>query len=137
MRAALHELRDPAGLLLAAGTAVAARVVQENVLIAIAAALAVLVVKSVAAGLLPDQSATAIRPIVSGLTRKEIEVAGYVRLGLSNKEIGTRLGNRSERTADSHVQNIMSKLGFHSRAQIAAWAAEQGLPEKSTNSAPR
>jgi hypothetical protein len=33
----------------------------------------------------------------------------------------------SERTADAHVQNILNKLGFNSRAQIAAWAAERGL----------
>ena len=33
----------------------------------------------------------------------------------------------SERTADAHVQNILNKLGFSSRAQIAVWAAERRL----------
>ena len=40
--------------------------------------------------------------------------------GLSNKQIGTRLFI-SERTVDSHVRNILNKLGFNSRAQIAGW----------------
>lgn len=33
----------------------------------------------------------------------------------------------SERTADTHVQHILNKLGFNSRTQIAAWAVQQGL----------
>ena len=40
--------------------------------------------------------------------------------GLTNKQIGTRLFI-SERTVDSHVRSILNKLGFNSRAQIAAW----------------
>jgi non-specific serine/threonine protein kinase len=64
---------------------------------------------------------------MGGLTRTEVEVARLVGLGLSNKEIATRLGGRSERTADSHVQHILDKLGFRSRSQIAVWAAERGL----------
>jgi Bacterial regulatory proteins, luxR family len=42
--------------------------------------------------------------------------------GLSKKEIGARL-LISERTVDSHVRSILNKLGFNSRAQIAAWIA--------------
>ena len=33
----------------------------------------------------------------------------------------------SKRTADTHVASILDKLGFSSRAQLAAWAVEQGL----------
>jgi non-specific serine/threonine protein kinase len=33
----------------------------------------------------------------------------------------------SERTAEAHVSNILGKLGFSTRAQIAAWAVENGL----------
>ena len=41
--------------------------------------------------------------------------------GLSNRAIADRLVI-SERTAQNHVQHILSKLGFTNRAQIAAWA---------------
>ena len=43
--------------------------------------------------------------------------------GLSNKEIATNLVI-SRRTAEGHVEHILSKLGFTSRAQIAVWVAE-------------
>jgi DNA-binding NarL/FixJ family response regulator len=33
----------------------------------------------------------------------------------------------SERTAEVHVSNILGKLGFTPRAQIAVWAVEKGL----------
>jgi DNA-binding CsgD family transcriptional regulator len=56
------------------------------------------------------------------LGRREAEVAQLVAEGLSNKQIGTRLFI-SERTVASHVRSILNKLGFNSRAQIAAWMA--------------
>jgi DNA-binding NarL/FixJ family response regulator len=52
------------------------------------------------------------------LRQREADVARLVADGLSNKEIGGRLFI-SERTVESHVRNIMNKLGFNSRAQIA------------------
>ncbi len=54
------------------------------------------------------------------LGKRETEVARLVADGLTNKQIGTRLFI-SERTVDSHVRSILDKLGFSSRAQIAAW----------------
>ena len=54
--------------------------------------------------------------------RRETDVARLVADGLSNKEIGARLFI-SERTVESHVRNILNKLGFNSRAQIAGWMA--------------
>jgi predicted ATPase/DNA-binding CsgD family transcriptional regulator len=54
------------------------------------------------------------------LGKREAEVARLVADGLTNKEIGKRLFI-SERTVDSHVRSILNKLGFNSRAQIAAW----------------
>ena len=51
---------------------------------------------------------------------READVARMVADGLTNKQIGTRLFI-SERTVDSHVRSILNKLGFSSRAQIAAW----------------
>lgn len=58
------------------------------------------------------------------LTRREQQVAELVAQGLSNREIATRLFI-SERTAESHVEQIRGKLGFHSRAQIAAWVTRR------------
>lgn len=56
------------------------------------------------------------------LTRRENEVAGLVAQGLSNKQIAAKLVI-SRRTAEGHVEHIFAKLGFSSRAQVAAWAA--------------
>jgi len=56
------------------------------------------------------------------LARREAEVARLVAEGLSNKQIGARLFI-SERTVDTHIRNILNKLGFNSRAQIAGWVS--------------
>jgi DNA-binding NarL/FixJ family response regulator len=53
-------------------------------------------------------------------------VATRVAHGLSNREIADTL-SIGERTVETHVGNILNKLGFGSRAQIAAWAVESGL----------
>ncbi|HSS62027.1 MAG TPA: LuxR C-terminal-related transcriptional regulator [Candidatus Limnocylindrales bacterium] len=70
------------------------------------------------------QAATAVSDgaAASPLGKRESDVARLVADGLSNKQIGARLFI-SERTVDSHVRNILNKLGFNSRAQIAAWMA--------------
>jgi non-specific serine/threonine protein kinase len=62
------------------------------------------------------------------LTRRERQVADLVAQGLSNKQISTRLVI-SQRTAESHVENILTKLGFTSRAQIAAWHTAKQEPQ--------
>jgi sugar lactone lactonase YvrE len=51
-------------------------------------------------------------------------VASLVAQGLTNREIATRLFI-SERTAESHVEQIRGKLGFRSRVQIAAWVTAE------------
>jgi len=61
-----------------------------------------------------------------GLTAREREVAGLIARGETNREIAEKLVV-SERTVESHVTNILAKLGFPSRARIAIWAAEKGL----------
>jgi DNA-binding CsgD family transcriptional regulator len=66
------------------------------------------------------------------LSRREREVAALVARGLSNREIAATLF-LSERTAENHVQHILTKLGFGSRAQIAAWAVAEGLPTPKRN----
>jgi predicted ATPase/DNA-binding CsgD family transcriptional regulator len=58
-----------------------------------------------------------------GLTRREREIAGLVAEGLSNPAIAQRLV-LSPRTVEGHVQNLLAKLGFTSRAQVAAWVTE-------------
>src|SRR6266498_3029635 len=58
------------------------------------------------------------------LTGREREIAGYVAGGLTNREIATKL-HISTRTAENHVQHILTKLGFTNRSQIAAWAVAQ------------
>jgi DNA-binding NarL/FixJ family response regulator len=61
-----------------------------------------------------------------GLTRREREVAVLIAQGKSNRAIAELLV-LGERTVDGHVSNILGKLGFTSRAQIAAWVVEKGL----------
>jgi DNA-binding beta-propeller fold protein YncE/DNA-binding CsgD family transcriptional regulator len=63
------------------------------------------------------------------LSKRELEVARLVTQGLTNKEIASTLFI-SQRTAEGHVAQICNKLGFSTRAQIAAWAAtmDAGAP---------
>jgi non-specific serine/threonine protein kinase len=61
------------------------------------------------------------------LTSRQREIANLVAGGLTNRDIATRL-SLAERTVDAHLEHIMNKLGYHSRAQIAAWVAARGAP---------
>lgn len=61
-----------------------------------------------------------------GLTPREREVAVLIAQGKSNPEIAEQLVV-SERTVTTHVSNILSKLGFTSRTQIASWATAKRL----------
>ena len=63
---------------------------------------------------------------VEPLTDREGEVLGQLAQGASNKEIAYRLGI-TERTARTHVSNILGKLSLASRTQAALWAVEHGL----------
>jgi predicted ATPase/DNA-binding CsgD family transcriptional regulator len=60
----------------------------------------------------------------SVLTARELEIAALIARGLSNRGIADELVI-SPATAARHVANIFTKLGFSSRAQLAAWAAER------------
>jgi DNA-binding NarL/FixJ family response regulator len=65
---------------------------------------------------------------LGGLTAREREVAVLIARGKTSREIAEVLVI-SERTGEGNVNNILGKLGFTSRAQIAAWAVEQDLSE--------
>ena len=104
------------------------------------------VIDTIAAGL-PDeavraeflQNATALLPRTyrlsaarvsavqyDGLTAREREIAALIGRRCSNREIAATL-TLAERTVETHVSNILNKLGVDSRAQIAAWAVGKGL----------
>ncbi|GAC1655801.1 MAG: alpha/beta fold hydrolase [Candidatus Dormibacteraceae bacterium] len=80
-------------------------------------------------GFLGDKS----RPprVESDLSPRERQVAALISSGLSNGEVAARL-RISERTAEAHAEHIRNKLGFRSRAQIAAWAVENLAEEIGT-----
>ena len=61
------------------------------------------------------------------LSPRELEVADLVAEGLSNPAIARRL-YLSRPTVASHVAHILTKLGFSTRAQIAAWAVQRRVP---------
>ena len=85
------------------------------------------------AGLPVDKSRTARRANTTqpgGLTEREVQVARLIAKGKSNREIADTLVI-SFRTVETHVANIMLKLDFSSRSQVAAWATRQGLTDDS------
>jgi DNA-binding CsgD family transcriptional regulator len=66
------------------------------------------------------------RDAFDGLTAREREIAALIAQGRINREIAEALVV-GERTVETHITNILSKLDFTSRRQIAAWAVEKGL----------
>jgi predicted ATPase/DNA-binding CsgD family transcriptional regulator len=69
--------------------------------------------------------ATPLEPDDGKLTRRQREVARLVAQGLTDRDIAARL-SISVRTAESHVEQILARLGFRSRSQVAAWVATSG-----------
>ena len=68
------------------------------------------------------------RANIEQLTRREREVLQALSEGLSDKEIAERL-HMSVDTERTHMMNILSKLGVHSRLQALLFAARYGLVE--------
>jgi len=88
-------------------------------------------VAGVVAGLIAVQQPQAFRTTATlqlphDVTSSPAEVAQLVASGLANREIAARL-YLSVRTVEVHVDRILTKLGFHTRTQLTAWAHEQGL----------
>ncbi len=74
----------------------------------------------------PLSPARARKQALGGLTLRESEVAALIAQGKSNREIAGVLV-LSERTIETHISSILSKLEFNSRTQIATWTIEKGL----------
>jgi len=60
------------------------------------------------------------------LTRRELEVLGYVSQGFGNRAIGRAMG-RTEETVKVHLKHIMSKLGVHDRTQAVTLGLQRGI----------
>ncbi|MGJ5753335.1 LuxR family two component transcriptional regulator [Streptomyces puniciscabiei] len=74
----------------------------------------------------PARKAKADPAVLDGLTRREREVLSCVGQGLSNAEIGGRLG-MAEGTVKTHVSRLLAKLELRSRVQAAVLAQELGI----------
>jgi DNA-binding CsgD family transcriptional regulator len=66
----------------------------------------------------------AARPPAGLLTKRELEIAGLVGDGMSNREIAEKLFI-SKRTVDAHLEHIFGKLDISSRMQLIAWLRGQ------------
>jgi len=64
------------------------------------------------------------------LTRREMEIADLLDLGLSNKEIGSRLGIETA-TVKNHVHNVLEKLRVHRRGEAAALVRTNRMTSRS------
>jgi DNA-binding NarL/FixJ family response regulator len=85
---------------------------------------------TVARQLMSSLQAAPADDLTADLTARELEVLRLVGAGKANKEIATALVI-SERTARTHVSNILRKLGLGSRTQAALWAVREGVAANS------
>ncbi|MEV6909919.1 LuxR C-terminal-related transcriptional regulator [Amycolatopsis sp. NPDC051071] len=69
---------------------------------------------------LEERSPTATKQTAQVLTKRETEIAHVVAEGLTNQEIAARLGI-ARRTVDTHIDHILTKLGYANRVQVATW----------------
>jgi len=74
----------------------------------------------------PPSAKQAAKQTYGGLTAREREIAALIAQEKFNREIAEILV-LSERTVETHVSNVLLKLGFTSRKQIATWAIQKGL----------
>jgi non-specific serine/threonine protein kinase len=107
---------ETAGRALDAGTAVAAALERIEALAALSS---------------NDAAVSDVDP--SHLTPRQLEVAKLVAQGFANKQIAQRLGI-SRFTAETHVRNILERLGAASRSEIATWVARAAPAGSGTRS---
>ena len=101
----------------------------DDVLQAVKAGASGYLVKSASADELVDAvTRTAEDEDAPKLTPRETEVLRLVAKGLTAKQVAERLG-LSHRTVENHVQNTLSKLQLHNRAQLVRYAVEKGLAD--------
>jgi len=137
----LRELRDPVGIALAVLGAAVVLVLQQGPETTVLVGLAIIAFR-VAAGLAIERIWPTPPVVPPGspwyfpLTKRESEVAELIAEGHTNQQIADEL--HSDRTVDgrmaprgvaAHVQNIMNKLGYNRRAQIAAWVIQNRPPK--------
>jgi two-component system NarL family response regulator len=60
------------------------------------------------------------------ITARELEVLQFAADGLTNRQIGRRLGI-SENTVKNHIRNILEKLHLHSRMEAVLYAVREEL----------
>jgi DNA-binding CsgD family transcriptional regulator len=76
----------------------------------------------------PSRAAPPVKPApAAGLTSRQLEIARLVADDLTNRQIAARLF-LSERTVETHITNMLNKLGLNSRVQLSRWLAEQPGP---------
>jgi len=85
---------------------------------------------SEAAGAPPERPAVSEQ--VSILTQREREVAALIARGLTNRQIAAELVI-TEGTAANHIKHILARLTLNSRVQVAAWAIEHGLHQRTAS----
>ena len=83
----------------------------------------------IAKKLMDELSARDRRPTPDDLTERELAVLRLIAKGMSNREIATELVI-SEKTAKTHVSNILSKLHLADRTQAAIYALKTGLEQE-------
>lgn len=74
----------------------------------------------------PVEAGTGPCRLEGALTSREFEVAALISQGMTNRRIAAKL-RISDCTANTHVRNILCKLGMDRRSQIASWVVRQQL----------
>jgi predicted ATPase/DNA-binding NarL/FixJ family response regulator len=114
-----YQKQSVADIRLALGEATFEAIAQRSARLDVDRALAYALEETAESGTSDEDESVSDDPS-SPLTRRQTEVARLVGRGLSNKDIAAELVI-SQRTAEGHVENILDRLGFGSRAQIAVW----------------